>query len=260
MEHPHAGVYAIRNLTDGKIYVGSALNVGRRWRDHRKHLKAGTHGNLHLQRAYAKHGVAAFQFEVLESLLGVDGLREAEQRWLDTLRGCDRERGYNIQQDTARRTLSDETRARMSAARLGKKRTPEQVAALRLALTGLPKSPEAREAIRRARLRFLGLPEDTPRGPARLRRYAEHLSFGERVSLGLQGHRLSDVTRERIRASKIGKPSPTRRVVSDEARVQIRERNAAGESQVALAAAFGVSRATVYNVLRGIGHHGKDSM
>ena len=60
------GIYAIRNTANGKLYVGSAISIARRWQVHRSNLKTGVHRCNPLQRAYAKHGVDAFFYEVLE--------------------------------------------------------------------------------------------------------------------------------------------------------------------------------------------------
>ena len=62
------GVYQIRNLTNGKCYIGSASAKGgfeRRWYLHKYHLNKRQHHSIHLQRAWSKHGSDAFVFEVL---------------------------------------------------------------------------------------------------------------------------------------------------------------------------------------------------
>lgn len=46
-----AGIYQIRNIVNGKVYIGSAVNIERRWGMHKNRLKAGQHRNIHLQRA-----------------------------------------------------------------------------------------------------------------------------------------------------------------------------------------------------------------
>jgi predicted GIY-YIG superfamily endonuclease len=46
-----AGVYAIRHVGSGKVYIGSAQNLWRRGRDHVRMLRGGYHPNPHLQRA-----------------------------------------------------------------------------------------------------------------------------------------------------------------------------------------------------------------
>ncbi|MCG3772858.1 MAG: hypothetical protein JW384_04081 [Nitrosomonadaceae bacterium] len=62
------GVYQIRNLTNGKRYIGSAASsegfVGR-WRRHLNAINGGYHHSIHLQRAWNKNGVESFIFEIL---------------------------------------------------------------------------------------------------------------------------------------------------------------------------------------------------
>lgn len=78
-----AGIYQIRNTVNGKVYVGSALNVQQRWWDHRKYLKKGTHHSQHLQHAWDKYGAPAFSFEVIE-LARQEELIIREQFYIDS--------------------------------------------------------------------------------------------------------------------------------------------------------------------------------
>lgn len=60
------GVYYIRHLTSGKIYVGQAKDVGKRWSVHKFHLNNGSHHCSHLQRSWKKYGQEQFEFEFVE--------------------------------------------------------------------------------------------------------------------------------------------------------------------------------------------------
>ena len=61
------GVYAIRNLINGKVYIGSTTDSFRnRWNNHKKRLKKGTHYNKHLQSAYNKYGKDNLVFQIIE--------------------------------------------------------------------------------------------------------------------------------------------------------------------------------------------------
>lgn len=62
------GIYQIRNLINGKFYVGSTMRFERRWWDHQEKLRKGNHVNAHLQASWNKHGEESFVFEVLEVL------------------------------------------------------------------------------------------------------------------------------------------------------------------------------------------------
>lgn len=88
------GIYQIRNIVNGKIYVGSSKNMPQRWKKHRSKLKHRKHPSKHLQNAWDKYGACSFVFEVLEEC-DLSLLIVKEQYYLDTLNPCDREVGYN---------------------------------------------------------------------------------------------------------------------------------------------------------------------
>lgn len=60
-----AGVYHIRNTVNGKYYVGSAVNLRKRFNHHNSTLKNNKHKNSHLQHSFNKHGEDNFKFIVL---------------------------------------------------------------------------------------------------------------------------------------------------------------------------------------------------
>lgn len=54
--HKLSGVYEIRNTLNNKRYIGSSINIYRRWRDHKRMLNLSVHPNKHLQSAWNKYG------------------------------------------------------------------------------------------------------------------------------------------------------------------------------------------------------------
>lgn len=60
-----SGIYQIRNIINGKKYVGISNDVPRRLQGHKNRLRRGDHANRHLQSAFNKHGEAAFVFEII---------------------------------------------------------------------------------------------------------------------------------------------------------------------------------------------------
>lgn len=78
------GIYKIENKSNGKLYIGSSCDIARRWTDHVYLLNNNNHHSVHLQRAWNKHGAAAFKFEVLE-LCDSTMILIREQYYLDTL-------------------------------------------------------------------------------------------------------------------------------------------------------------------------------
>ncbi len=90
-----SGVYQIRSIPTGKIYIGSAVDLWARWNQHRHRLRRGTHQNVHLQNAWSKYGETSFEFSVLEYVEASELLR-CEQAWMDRTRCTDPKVGFNI--------------------------------------------------------------------------------------------------------------------------------------------------------------------
>lgn len=87
-----SGIYQIRNVENGKRYIGSAKSIANRFYMHRCELKGGYHGNPHLQAAYNKYGKESFAYEIVERC-DVLKLLIREQHHLDS---HDPEQLYNI--------------------------------------------------------------------------------------------------------------------------------------------------------------------
>lgn len=79
-----SGIYKITRLKTGEIYIGQAVNVSTRWAEHCKAaLGVGTLASSQLHRAMAEDGPEQFTFEVLESAVPRDILRERESFYID---------------------------------------------------------------------------------------------------------------------------------------------------------------------------------
>lgn len=80
---PHVpGIYQIRNIVNGHVYIGSSIDMHRRHKEHMLDLKQNKHGNSYLQRAYNKYGEKSFTFEILECVADKDLLRERESYYI----------------------------------------------------------------------------------------------------------------------------------------------------------------------------------
>lgn len=112
-----SGIYQIRNLINGNVYVGSAINLCGRYRSHLSELKNNKHGNNHLQNAWNKYSNDNFIFEILELVPDKLKLIETEQVWIDSYPDHQK---YNIT-PTAGSNLgifvSEESRAKMALAK-----------------------------------------------------------------------------------------------------------------------------------------------
>lgn len=92
-----SGIYKIENIVNGKLYIGSSIDIYKRWKEHKTELENKCHHSIHLQRAWDKHGEENFKFEILEVFNGErEKLFELEKYYLDTYKCCDFTNGYNI--------------------------------------------------------------------------------------------------------------------------------------------------------------------
>jgi group I intron endonuclease len=147
----NAGIYQVRNLANGKVYVGSALNMRHRWTEHLSKLKRGCHHSSKLQNAFNKYGKESFVFEVLCDVADLNSLLSLEQHYIDLLNASSS--GYNIcpvAGRTAGRKASDETRRKMRDSQL---RVPVEIRRGRAeVVSSLQKTDEWKAKIGRANL------------------------------------------------------------------------------------------------------------
>lgn len=111
-----SGIYGIFHKESGRAYIGSAVNISRRWYRHRNELKSNTHHCLYLQRAWNKYGEEAFEFKVLETCLPEKTcLFSREDYWMQK----HRKKRYNSgdhPEANAGMPVSEERRKRISEA------------------------------------------------------------------------------------------------------------------------------------------------
>lgn len=75
------GIYVITCLASGHQYVGSSVNIDKRWKHHREDLRGKKHHSRALQRAWNKWGSEQFRWEVVEETPDNVELVEREKIW-----------------------------------------------------------------------------------------------------------------------------------------------------------------------------------
>ncbi len=198
-----SGIYEIVNVETGKRYVGGAVNLERRKRDHFAMLRRGDHRNAHLQHEWNKYGEGAFEFRVMLECRLAD-LTAREQEHIDLY---DFESLYNLSStagSTLGMKLSDEQRAKISVALVGHLKSDEHRAKLSAALTGRVFSDEHRARLSVARRRRVTSDETRAK-----------------MSAVKMGHAVSDETRAKMSAAKMGNQHFLGHVHSEEAKAKI---------------------------------------
>lgn len=180
-----SGIYTITNTINGKVYVGSSINVHSRWHHHRTYLRQGKHVNPKLQNAWNKYGESAFVFAILEEVLDPTCLVKIEDTYFNTLKPF-----YNcvLPSFGGRNFPTPESRALMSAKLKGRTFTEDHKAKISASLVGRPYSAETRAKI--------GV-------SSKKRRHSDETK--EKIRAASKGHVVTPEHRARVSANNIGK-------------------------------------------------------
>lgn len=259
------GIYEIRNLVNGKRYIGSAVNFGNRWRVHAQSLARGDHHSKQLQRSWRKYGSFAFQFNKLLACRKED-LLMYEQICIDTYKpeyNSAPKAGSNLglkMSEEARAKMSaannrrgnpgyshtPDSRARISANRMGKgggPRSPERLVKIGAAHRGRPKSEEHRAKIAATLKGHKQSAEQIEKRVSKLRGRKMPPGFAESASARMKGVSLGALHRESIARSKAK--------LSEEQVKDVRARLQAGERQKEIATLYRVDQSVVSEIKTG---------
>jgi group I intron endonuclease len=137
-----SGIYKIQSkIKPERCYIGSTINIIKRWREHRYGLQNNNHDNSRLQRHYNKYGIDDLEFSILfecEELL----LIQNEQRLMDLHKPY-----FNISHTAGRTTgyrHTTEMKEWFSKVRKGKKFTEKQKINMGLSRIGHIMSEESK--------------------------------------------------------------------------------------------------------------------
>jgi len=143
------GVYQIINTVNGRLYIGSAVNIQKRIYEHFRRLAAGKHENPRLQNAFKKYGRRAFSWSLLVEVTDRRALVATEQLHIDAIKPF-----YNICLTAGSRLgvqHSKQTKQRLSELKKGLRASASTRAKMSRSQTGRRHPVSVREAIARAR-------------------------------------------------------------------------------------------------------------
>lgn len=235
-----SGIYIITNKTNGNFYVGSAVDLKKRWRRHKYDLKTNKHDNNYLQNAWNMYGEDCFEFSVLEYVEDKASLISIEQRYIDELHPA-----YNLapkagsllglfRTEEHRKKLSlagmghkgwnkgkshsEEHRMKISKALTGKKQSEETKKKLSIAFKGKPLSEETKRKMSLSRMG--NIPgnkgkKHTEEAREKIIRALTGRPVSEetrkKLSQKFKGRIISEETRQKISATKLAKKAITKR-------------------------------------------------
>lgn len=265
------GVYSITCTKSNKIYIGSSIDIDNRWIEHLVRLRKGNHHSAHMQAAWNKYGKDAFKFEII-AFCNPDELIALEQFYIDSHQSANNRYGYNVS-PIAGSPLgvkhSDKAKEKVSVAVRERWKNEEYKARLSIAQKEAQNRPEVKkkraESTRRewekpeARARRLlsfkeaqNRPEVKAKRVAALRERWNKPGAREKMSATMKKvrarpDRVLKVPKSKARCGENnGYAKLTEKAVCD-----IRKRLELGETQVSIAARYGVLKTTISKIKRG---------
>jgi group I intron endonuclease len=141
-----SGIYGIRSLSHPeRVYIGSAINIKRRFNEHRSNLSLNKHGSPKLQHHYNKHGLNDLTFEVIVKCEKQD-LIKAEQMFIDLYHPW-----FNICVTAGNRLGMRHTEKTKAQIRLAKSNTSQETIE-KIRKAALNRSPESHERMSKAQV------------------------------------------------------------------------------------------------------------
>lgn len=144
------GVYRIVDVETGRFYIGSSVNIAKRWLQHRYRLERGTHPNPIVQALWNANP-ARLRIETIRLCeLDKQSILVAEQEALDAAGVGANRMCMNVLAVAGShlgRKRSEATRAALSASQKGKRHTEEARAKMRAAKLGKPLSESHRKKL-----------------------------------------------------------------------------------------------------------------
>ena len=94
-------IYKISNNLNNKVYIGSSIDVERRWRQHKEASinEKDHHYNYPLMVAFRQFGIDNFTFEIIDTLPDYQTMIKAEHNWI-VKENCVVPNGYNQTDNT----------------------------------------------------------------------------------------------------------------------------------------------------------------
>jgi len=228
-----SGVYAIRCTANSKVYIGQSIKIDKRKAYHFSSLRGGYHENKHLQRSFNKHGESSFIFCVIE-YSSVEMLDASEIFWIRFFKSDDGVHGYNAESGgNENKIMSAETRAKISAAGMGRVQSQETIARRVAVLRGQKRSAEFCKKLGDRRRGVVASPETLLKMSASRKGFCHSAETKAKMSTTRMGYKPTPEAIAKSSASRLGMKfstehraamsasAKTRKPISDETRERL---------------------------------------
>ena len=111
-------IYLIKNIINGKVYVGQTKNPHERWKSHKGLARRGK--NHYLYKSIKYYGICNFTFTIIERCSSQEEVDVAEDHWINYYNSRNLNFGYNIRAGGSRGPHSKETNLKISKAAIGR--------------------------------------------------------------------------------------------------------------------------------------------
>ncbi len=101
----NCGIYAIINIINQKIYIGSSRDITERIKSHFCNLKRNNLDNKNLQEDFNTYGIENFKFEII-SYCKEDNLNKKELFYIYYYNSFNPNCGYNLKNKNGRSSMS----------------------------------------------------------------------------------------------------------------------------------------------------------
>lgn len=198
-----AGIYLITCTANNDRYVGSAVNLRQRRREHWCNLRLKRHHNTHMQNVWNKYGSDTFVFDVLEEVANIALLIEREQYWIDNLqpelnKARKAESGFLglSHTDATRLRLSEIQRQRMQSSE--RRQLLRDLASKQPKVLGVPVSEAKRRRLRNAALSQFSTPSARAAHSRRMKEVMSDPGIRERVRQSKLGLKAAPETKQQM--------------------------------------------------------------
>jgi group I intron endonuclease len=194
------GIYGLKCKITDKWYIGQSVDIHGRW--HYAYELMHCKSQPKIYNALVKYGYDGFEKVVVEECSEVGWILDYREtfwiRYYDSIRG-----GYNLKEGGATGKVSDETKAKISAAVKGRKLTDEQKKKISEATKKACNSPEYKRKISKSWItrRLTGVSDET-KAKMRISKLNQSIETRMKISEASKKYKHTEESKNKIREAR----------------------------------------------------------